>query len=152
MGVSDGLADADRPTVERRTSRPLKEPNETPTSRSDVQRAGTTGSPTGRAPSGDRAPIVVCGWESQLRGEVGQVIRYPGERGTRDAHSRHRPGHHPRPARTGSLESRMMRKYHVRFGGGRAETGPRGANSARLPRRFPTRYDLSPAQDHSAGL
>jgi len=33
MGASDRLADAYRPTVERRTSRPFKEPNETPTSR-----------------------------------------------------------------------------------------------------------------------
>ncbi len=44
------FGDAYRPTVERRTSRPFKEPNETPTSRYDVQLDGTTGSPTGREP------------------------------------------------------------------------------------------------------
>jgi len=33
MDISDGFAGVHRPTVERRTSRPFKEPNETPTSR-----------------------------------------------------------------------------------------------------------------------
>jgi len=123
--------DACRPTVERRTSRPLKEPNETPTSRYNVHLDGITGSPTGREPYGDRAPIVVCGWESQLPGEVGQVIRCLRGQGTRDAKRQAHPGHHPRQGQRplhgyGSLESRMNRKVHVRFGGGRAETGPDG--------------------------
>src|SRR2546427_5704930 len=50
MCATYGCDDACRPTVERRTSRPYKEPNETPTSRYDVQLDGTTGSPTGREP------------------------------------------------------------------------------------------------------
>jgi len=50
MCVAHGGGDAYRPTVERRTSRPFKEPNETPTPRYDVQLVGTTGSPTGREP------------------------------------------------------------------------------------------------------
>ncbi len=31
------------------------------------------------------------------------------------------------------LESRMMRKYHVRFGGGRLEKGLKGHLASRLP-------------------
>src|SRR5438874_1795186 len=50
MCVTHGGGDAYRPTVERRTSRPFKEPNETPTSRYDVHLVGTTGSPMGREP------------------------------------------------------------------------------------------------------
>jgi hypothetical protein len=37
----------------------------------------TTGSPTGREPYGDGAPIVVRGWESQLQGKGGQEVRQP---------------------------------------------------------------------------
>jgi hypothetical protein len=53
-----------------------------PTSRSDVQRRRTTGSPTGREPQGDGEPVVVVGVtphqgarESRAQGDVAQVTR-----------------------------------------------------------------------------
>src|SRR6266849_4107539 len=48
--ASEALTGACRPPVERRTSRPFKEPNETPTLRYDVHLVGTTGLPKGREP------------------------------------------------------------------------------------------------------
>ena len=56
--------------------RPIKETNGAPKPRYDVQKERTTGSPKGREPYGDTAPIVLDGvttdqggWESQPQGE-----------------------------------------------------------------------------------
>jgi hypothetical protein len=45
-----------------------------PTSRYHVLQRRTVGSPTGREPYGDRASIVVRGWESHPHGEGRQVV------------------------------------------------------------------------------
>jgi hypothetical protein len=61
---------------ERWPARPCKGTNGTPTSRSDVCCTTSRGSPTGREPYGDGAPVVVRGREGRPPGE---------EAGTRDA-------------------------------------------------------------------
>src|SRR6266511_3500012 len=60
--------------------RAFKEMSGLPTSRSDVRRGRTTGSPTGREPQGAAEPTVVVGVtphrgarESRVQGEVAQV-------------------------------------------------------------------------------
>ena len=98
-----------------------------------VTRPVSAGSPNGREPQGDRVPIVVRGRESRPHGEGGQVAR-----------CRRREGREMRNAATAFgitsmlLESRMMRKYPVRFGGGRSEKEPwkvadHGDLTGRLP-------------------
>lgn len=51
-----------------------------------VQLARNAGSPKGREPYGDGAPIVVRGRESRLHGEGGQVLVEFNIEGVRDAH------------------------------------------------------------------
>jgi hypothetical protein len=69
--------------------------NGLPKRRSDVSYRGSKGSPTGREPYGDGAPIVVCGRESRPPGKGGQVIGRPVHRGTRDAKRRRCSERHP---------------------------------------------------------
>src|SRR4051794_8059953 len=52
-----------------------------PPSRSDVQHRGNAGSPTGREPYGDGAPVVVRGRESRSQGEGEQVFGTVSPRG-----------------------------------------------------------------------
>src|SRR5262249_30526064 len=54
----------------------------------DVVWLRNSGSPTGREPQGDGAPVVVRDRESRSPGEGGQVDRDDRERGRRDAKSR----------------------------------------------------------------
>jgi hypothetical protein len=51
----------------------------------NVNQARNAGSPTGREPYGDGAPIVVRGRENRPHGEGGQVSRTSNRRGTCDA-------------------------------------------------------------------
>src|SRR3712207_5515127 len=53
--------------------RAFKETNGAPTARYHGDRRGNAGSPTGREPYGDGAPVVVHGRESRPHGEGGQV-------------------------------------------------------------------------------
>jgi hypothetical protein len=56
---------------------PLKEVNGAPKARYIVLLLGNAGSPTGREPYGDGAPVVVRGRESRPHGEGGQVSTKP---------------------------------------------------------------------------
>ena len=94
--------------------------NGPPTSRSDVLYGGTAGWPTGCEPSGHGAAVVVRGRESRLQGDnnpqgEGQQASLA-SRGDGSARCRE-----PGPTAPRELESRMMRKYPVRFGGGPGE-------------------------------
>src|SRR4051794_13044010 len=51
---------------------------------SDVRHPRSLGSPTGREPYGDGAPIVVRGRESRSHGEVGQVVGWQASVEVRD--------------------------------------------------------------------
>src|SRR6266542_890415 len=59
--------------------RAFKGTNGPPTSRSDVRHAENEGSPTGREPYGDGAPVLVRDRESRPHGEGGQVSGMPGK-------------------------------------------------------------------------
>ena len=74
--------------AQRESVRFLKETNEVPTSRSDVNDGRNTGSPTGREAYGDGATIVVRAWESHVHGEGWQVLAIRKRKGTRDANCR----------------------------------------------------------------
>ena len=98
-----------------------------PTSCYYVLQEQNTGSPTGRESYGDRVPIGLCERESRLLGEGEQVTRYPchevremriAETVVNISRERGRPY---RLRRFGLLESRVMRKYQARFGGGPLE-------------------------------
>ena len=92
-----------------------------------VRHRGNSRSPVGREPHGDGALVVVRGRESRPHGEGGQVVGWPGRGGTRHAGRRDDPGHHPKGHRP--LESRVRRKSHARFGGGRTEKDAAGCPS-----------------------
>ncbi len=70
--------------------------------------------PTGRETQGIGVLRVLSDWESQLHGEAGQVERGKHFRGSRDDLCSGRKYH-------GTLESRVRRKLHARFGGGALE-------------------------------
>jgi len=63
----------------------LKDTNWTPIADLNVNQERNAGSPTGREPYGDGAPIVVRGRESRPHGEGGQVSRTSDRGGTCDA-------------------------------------------------------------------
>src|SRR4051794_33066498 len=63
------------PVGERPSRRGFKGMDGTPQPRSDVSWIRDSGSPNGREPQGDGAPVVVGGRESRPRGEGGQVDR-----------------------------------------------------------------------------
>src|SRR5260370_41224743 len=71
------------PVGERCSMRAFKGMNGTPQPRSDVFWFRNSGSPNGREPHGDGAPVVVRGRESRPHGEGGQVDL--DGRGARDA-------------------------------------------------------------------
>ena len=76
------------PAGGRPSMRGLKGMSGAPHPRSDVSRIRNSGSPKGREPQGDGAPVVVRGGESPSHGEGGQVDRSVKELGRRDAESR----------------------------------------------------------------
>src|SRR3954454_16600331 len=86
---------------------------------------GKAGSPVGREPHGDGAPVVVRGRESRPHGEGGQATRMAQGREVREMRDADSiltiiRGTDPGPE---SLESRMRSTPHVRFGGGPTEKG-----------------------------
>src|SRR3954470_2647849 len=131
-GVTDGLGTL--PVGERRSVRAFKGMNGTPKPYSDVSWIRNSGSPVGREPQGDGAPVRVGGRESRPHGEGGQVDRSVREPGRRDAVGVVRRSsyptvmvaHPPDLLRIRPLESRMRGNSHVRFGGGRMEKEPKG--------------------------
>ena len=74
------------PARHRTPARRFKEANGEPNPTYHVQLARNTGSPKGRESYGDGAPIVVCGRESRLHGEGGQVLVEFDRTGVQDAH------------------------------------------------------------------
>src|SRR5215207_11471965 len=102
--------------------RPGKVTNGAPTSRSDVQRRGNAGSPSGREAVGDGAVVVLRGRESRPHGEGRQVDRDMGEQGTRDADGR------PRLSPATGEPCAVKAARTVR--GGAVGKGPRGTSPA----------------------
>ena len=76
------------PVGERPSVGGLKGMSETAKPRSDVFWSRNSGSPNGREPHGDGAPVVVGGRESRPQGEAGQVDRNDKEQGRRDVERR----------------------------------------------------------------
>jgi hypothetical protein len=68
----------------------------------------------------------------QIADTIMTVIRSRGERGCSSIMGDHKDREHMRRERE-TLESRMMRKYQVRFGGGLMEKGPQGNLASFLP-------------------
>src|SRR5215212_6882478 len=80
-----------------------------PPSRSHVQHRGNAGSPTGREPYGDGAPVVVGGRESRSQGEGEQVSGTVSPRGgMRNAERRNLPGRRSRSWKEGSPARRRV--------------------------------------------
>ena len=109
--------------------RPFKPQTDTLSHPENVLHDRTAGSPTGREPYGDGAPILVGGatpthggWENQLQGKGGQGLLLARRREVCECRE---PNDSPSYARENPvnevLESRMTLTCHVRFGGGLLE-------------------------------